>query len=250
MTKIGMRAIDLATGRFQVRGVGAVGAVPFNKAMSRPRLHQLLADQLPCTVALAADAAIRWWRDRGRGPARQADHLFGRPRCRQDRRVAPPIRGPRPPEFRMGNAADKRLHGPYRWRRRPAGTDGGGGLTRMAVEIALPAQFTADRLFPIIGKRLAHMEDVPERVAFDFSRLNFVRPSGIVFLSNLVRYLERSGCHVSFVQVDMQRDAIRFLDGRAFLRAARRLKAQRDKLAESDHAPCHGDPAHLLSWLA
>ena len=61
MTEISMLAIDLAKGSFQGCGVGPDGAVLFNKAMSRPRLHQLLADQSACVVAMEACATSHHW---------------------------------------------------------------------------------------------------------------------------------------------------------------------------------------------
>ena len=59
--EISMLAIDLAKGSFQVCGVGPDGVVLFNKAMSRPRLHQLLADQSACVVAKEACATSHHW---------------------------------------------------------------------------------------------------------------------------------------------------------------------------------------------
>jgi transposase len=56
-----MLAIDLAKGSFQVCGVEADGAVVFNKSISRPRLHQLLADQPSCVVAMEACATSHHW---------------------------------------------------------------------------------------------------------------------------------------------------------------------------------------------
>ena len=51
-TKIGMMAIDLAKGSFQVRAVGQDGAVPSDRALSRTRLAAPLADQPTCVVAM------------------------------------------------------------------------------------------------------------------------------------------------------------------------------------------------------
>ena len=61
MTKISMLAIDLAKGSFQVCGVGANGVAIFNKAVSRPRLYKLLADQPSCVVAMEACATSHHW---------------------------------------------------------------------------------------------------------------------------------------------------------------------------------------------
>ena len=48
MSEISILAIDLAKNSFQVCGVRSDGVVVFNRAVSRGRLVQLLADQVPC----------------------------------------------------------------------------------------------------------------------------------------------------------------------------------------------------------
>ena len=60
-TKIGMLAIDLAKGSFQVRAIGADGEIPSNRAMSRTRLSSLLAEEPACVVAMEACATSRHW---------------------------------------------------------------------------------------------------------------------------------------------------------------------------------------------
>ena len=57
MTETSILAIDLTKGSFQVCGVGRDGRVVFNKAMSRPRLCELLAAQKVCVVAVEACAS-------------------------------------------------------------------------------------------------------------------------------------------------------------------------------------------------
>lgn len=54
MSEISILAIDLAKNSFQVCGVRSDGVVVFNRAVSRGRLAQLLADQQPCVVAMEA----------------------------------------------------------------------------------------------------------------------------------------------------------------------------------------------------
>ncbi|MEO0820290.1 MAG: hypothetical protein AAF074_07670 [Pseudomonadota bacterium] len=56
MTEIGVLAIDLAKGGFQVCGVRPDGSVLFNRAVSRPRLATMLAEQPACIVAMEACA--------------------------------------------------------------------------------------------------------------------------------------------------------------------------------------------------
>jgi transposase len=61
MSEISILAIDLAKNSFQVCGVRSDGVVVFNRAVSRGRLVQLLADQQPCVVAMEACATSHHW---------------------------------------------------------------------------------------------------------------------------------------------------------------------------------------------
>ena len=61
MSEIGILSIDLAKNSFQVCGVRSDGVVVFNRAVSRGRLVQLLADQPPCIVAMEACGTSHHW---------------------------------------------------------------------------------------------------------------------------------------------------------------------------------------------
>ena len=61
MSEIGILAIDIAKSSFQVCGVRSDGVVVFNRAVSRGRLIQLLADRPPCVVAMQACATSHHW---------------------------------------------------------------------------------------------------------------------------------------------------------------------------------------------
>lgn len=61
MSEISMLAIDLAKNSFQVCAVRRDGSVVFNRAVSRPRLHHLLAQQDDCIVAMEACATSHHW---------------------------------------------------------------------------------------------------------------------------------------------------------------------------------------------
>ena len=52
----------------------------------------------------------------------------------------------------------------------------------------LPAQFKAMELFTKVNQEFGRFETIPTAVDFDFSQLRFVRPSGVVFLSNLALF--------------------------------------------------------------
>ena len=73
-TKIGMLAIDLAKGSFQVCAVGPEGAAHYNRGLSRTRLATRLAEQPACVLAMEARATSHHWgraeKPRSRGAAR------------------------------------------------------------------------------------------------------------------------------------------------------------------------------------
>ncbi|MCB1992510.1 MAG: IS110 family transposase, partial [Geminicoccaceae bacterium] len=59
--QIGLLAIDLAKGSFQVCAVGPDRTVLYNRALSRTRLAALLAEQPACVVAMEACATSHHW---------------------------------------------------------------------------------------------------------------------------------------------------------------------------------------------
>lgn len=61
ISQISILAIDLAKNSFQVCGVRSDGVVVFKRAVSRGRLEQLFADQVPCVVAMEACATSHHW---------------------------------------------------------------------------------------------------------------------------------------------------------------------------------------------
>ena len=61
MSEISILAIDLAKNSFQACAVRVDGSIIFNRAISRPRLYQLLAEQESCTIAMEACATSHHW---------------------------------------------------------------------------------------------------------------------------------------------------------------------------------------------
>ena len=82
--------------------------------------------------------------------------------------------------------------------------------------ITLPRQFSAENLFRLIHDTFGAFETIPAEVKFDFCKLGFVLPSGIVFLSNLSRFLLRNNCAVYYLNMDLSRECIRFMDDSLF----------------------------------
>jgi anti-sigma regulatory factor (Ser/Thr protein kinase)/anti-anti-sigma regulatory factor len=54
------------------------------------------------------------------------------------------------------------------------------------------------------------------KVIFDFSRVNFVEPVGIVALSNLIEYFKKIGCSVAFANHSTLNQGTKFLDDSQF----------------------------------
>ena len=100
---------------------------------------------------------------------------------------------------------------------------------------------------------------IPRSVIFDFSRMTFVRPSGIVFLSNLSWYLHLNGCAVRYEGMDTHRECIRFLDDSGFfeqhlgksLRETCRIRSTTRPLHHLSLKESHGWlQTNLLPWLS
>jgi hypothetical protein len=83
--------------------------------------------------------------------------------------------------------------------------------------IVLPQQFKGTTLSQVAADVVKHAQNGwPEAITFDFSRLNFIRPAGVVFLSNLGFWLNEKGTTVAFINCDPQRGAIKYLDDSLF----------------------------------
>jgi len=86
------------------------------------------------------------------------------------------------------------------------------------VKIVLPSQFDAPTLFRSIGNDILPWTEVPSEVVFDFSALRFVRPSGVVFTSNLTRFLAYNGCRVLYDGLNVRKSSHKYLDDSQFFR--------------------------------
>lgn len=84
------------------------------------------------------------------------------------------------------------------------------------VEVALPRQFKASALFTLVEQHFDQMNNLPDKVVFNFAGLGFALPSGVVFLSNLSRFLIRNSTQVEFRGMDVRNAATRFLDDALF----------------------------------
>ncbi|MFQ1700491.1 ATP-binding protein [Loktanella agnita] len=127
------------------------------------------------------------------------------------------------------------------------------------ITVQLPRQFEADRLFLFIKENFGTFESVPDAVEFDFSRMNFAFPSGVVFLSNLTRFLLRQGCEVSYSGMDTNKECIKFLDDSLFFQQHLREKLSQHSaprvttqpLIELRHKDCHAWIHNIFApWLS
>ncbi|SIS88919.1 hypothetical protein SAMN05421759_105138 [Roseivivax lentus] len=127
------------------------------------------------------------------------------------------------------------------------------------MRVILPRQFRAEELFQQVEVSFGRFESIPDEVEFDFSGLRFARPSGIVFLSNLTRFLVRHGCTVRYIGMNKRSDAIRFLDDSQFfqqhlgrtLRDDCATRQTTQPLMEVRHQDSHGWIGFtLVPWLS
>ncbi len=125
--------------------------------------------------------------------------------------------------------------------------------------IVLPKQFRAKDLFPFFRAQFGNPIQVPKEVIFDFSMMSFVRPSGIVFLSNLSRFLMLNGSRVIFQGMNINRECIRYLDDSGFIAAHTGQSLRKDSKVRATTMPLHRLPhneshnwigSELLPWLS
>jgi anti-sigma regulatory factor (Ser/Thr protein kinase) len=83
--------------------------------------------------------------------------------------------------------------------------------------IGIPNQFTGLTLAKVAADVVAIAnEGWPPKLVFDFAQLRFIRPAGVVFLSNLVHWLREKGCNAAFRNIDGESRALFFLDDSLF----------------------------------
>lgn len=83
--------------------------------------------------------------------------------------------------------------------------------------VLLPQSFNADTMLHFVSEVLDEQRDAKcSKVIFDFSRLNFVEPVGVVVLSNVIEYFKLLRCKVAFANHTTQTAGTRFLDDSLF----------------------------------
>jgi hypothetical protein len=84
----------------------------------------------------------------------------------------------------------------------------------MSATVVIPSQFKGATLSSLVADVAA--TNLPKEIVFDFSRLNFIRPAGVVFLNNIVNWLREHERTVTFSNYQGRSPALRFLDDSLF----------------------------------
>jgi len=126
--------------------------------------------------------------------------------------------------------------------------------------IALPAQFRGLTLSRLAGDVVAHAKNGwPPELIFDFGHLDFIRPAGVVFLSNLIHWLHEQHTTVKFQNATRTSSALLYLDDSLFfeqhcgakVRATASPRGTTRPLKKIAHRDSHAWlGADLVPWLA
>lgn len=83
--------------------------------------------------------------------------------------------------------------------------------------LSLPRQFDSSAIADVAedAAKLA-AEGWPAELHIDLAPLVFIRPAGVVFLSNLISWLRNKGTKVTLLNINLRRQAIVFLDDSLF----------------------------------
>jgi len=90
-------------------------------------------------------------------------------------------------------------------------------LFKKDVVIQLPVQFNVDTMYPFIEKVIDEQCDAKcSKLTFDFSKIRFIEPVGVVILSNLIEYLKKAKVKVFFSGHTTKTPSNIFLDDSGF----------------------------------
>lgn len=128
------------------------------------------------------------------------------------------------------------------------------------IKIAIPGRFDGAALGRIGREVLPEgKKNPPKNIQFDFSALNFIEPTGIVFLSNLIKWANLNGSEVNLVGIDDRNKSILYLDDALFfeqhlgkkLNYSSRTRSTTCPLKMIDHSESHAwFERELIPWLS
>jgi anti-sigma regulatory factor (Ser/Thr protein kinase) len=124
----------------------------------------------------------------------------------------------------------------------------------------LPAEFAGLTLPQLAAEVVEKCPNgLPAELSFDFSRLKFIHPTGITFLSNLIHWLVSEGTSVSLSNTHQNTSALRYLDDSLFfeqhcgekLRSTARLRQTTLPLQYIAQSKSHAWlESRFVPWLA
>lgn len=83
--------------------------------------------------------------------------------------------------------------------------------------VLLPQSFNADTMLTFLSQVVDEQRDAKcSKVIFDFQRLSFVEPVGVVVLSNVIEYFKVLKCKIGFQNHTKQTQGTKFLDDSLF----------------------------------
>jgi anti-sigma regulatory factor (Ser/Thr protein kinase) len=90
-------------------------------------------------------------------------------------------------------------------------------LAKLVVTVRLPSQFEGVTLSKVAAEIKEKCPNgLPPEINIDFDDLKFIRPAGVVFLSNLVHWMNVQNTKANFCNTDVTSEPIRFLDDSLF----------------------------------
>lgn len=92
-------------------------------------------------------------------------------------------------------------------------------LSRNELTVELPGTFNAWTMYQFIAQVLSEQKDAKaSKVYFDFTKVSFIEPVGVVVLSNLIEYLKKTGVSVWFKGHKTKTKCNTFLDDAGFFK--------------------------------
>lgn len=130
----------------------------------------------------------------------------------------------------------------------------------MPIQIRLPSQFQGVTLSKIVSEFEAGTSTCADRkIELDFSKLKFIKPTGVVFLSNLIGWLKVNGYTVSLTNLSNYSDPLHYLDDSLFFEQHCGQKLRETACVRRTTLPlkaiCHAEShawirLQLIPWMA